>query len=95
VILINKLVGFKHSFGSSKDDNGREFSWDNMLLYILSDTDSDTVGLGCNIVKVKTEAMPGMLLDGFKLDDLLEQEVELITGLVNSKLSITGIKLVA
>lgn len=84
-IFMNKVIGVKHSKGSF-ETNGKTIDYDNIVCYLITDTDDSVIGLTASEIKIKVENFEK--ITGLKLElmsELVDKEISLGYGLVKSK----------
>lgn len=73
-----KIVGFQHKEGSFVDANGRNVSYNNILLFYVSDVIRDVVGCSVGELKIPFESCKGITgFDYSLLPELIDKNVEL------------------
>ncbi len=73
-----KIVGFQHKEGSFKDYNGQNVSYNNVILFYLSDCSSNVIGCSVGELKIgfeKVQGITGMPYE--QLPELLNKNVQL------------------
>lgn len=73
-----KIIGFQHKDGSFADNNGRTVSYNNIVLFYISDVVRDVVGCSVGELKIPFESCKGITgLDYASLPEIIDKTVEL------------------
>lgn len=58
---MNKIIGLERKQGEFTNDNGNKINYDNTLVYFVTDTNVNVLGMKGSYLKVKTSELAKML----------------------------------
>lgn len=83
---MTKVIGIKDSCGKFTSKEGKEINYDNLVLYVITDSDPNVLGMTSSEIKIKKsnfEKITGLAVGSYS--DLIDKQVTLSFVLIKDK----------
>jgi len=92
---MTQIVGIKHVQGSGEID-GKNLTWDNLVIHFISDNDTSVSGCTAGTIKVKWEKVADILgISLANLESIIGKKCDFDYVLIGSKPVLSAIRLLS